>query len=99
VAAHIAFWGASAALLSAICGGIAGLVPTYLIFWLLGWTLVAAFALGVSALTCGRLYVGNQVFDRTPTTGWAARLYGALVSLASGSLVLFAYALTQIRGI
>jgi hypothetical protein len=99
VAAHIAFWGSAAVSLVTGCGAIAGLFPSRIALWSLGSAVIAGFVLGVSALTSGRLYVGNQVFDRTPTTGWAARLCGAFISLGAAGLIFFAYALTQMRGV
>ena len=53
---------------------------------------------GVAGAASGRLYVGNQVFSRTPLTGWPARLSGLVVSVAVSLVMFFACGLMQLGG-
>lgn len=93
VVAHVLFWSVSAFFLASCLAGYAGLVGGQIVVSLFWVTIIAAFLLGVAAVASGRLYVGNQVFSRTPLTGWPARLWGLVVSASTVLLMLFAYAL------
>lgn len=93
IAAHIVFWTASGVFLVSCLGGFAGIVGGGIIIGLLWSFIASAFLLGLAATFSGRLYVGNQVFRGTPTTGWLARLMGMLVAGSSALLMSFADAL------
>lgn len=97
IAAHIVFWLTSAVFLLTCAGAIAGLVRVERAFFMLAIWIVASLLVGASALFSGRLYMGNQVFPREPTTGWAARVVGAFLFLAAAVLLLFGYGLLMVR--
>ncbi len=98
ILAHLAFWLSSAALVAAIAAGAAALVSASVgIFIFITW-LFTAFSLGCAALISGRIYVGNQIFTRTPTTGAPARTVGGFVAGSAGALLFFGYALTTMNG-
>lgn len=98
IAAHISFWAASALMVASGLAALAGLThPQFFILFLYMWVL-AGFGLGISTVFSAKLYVGNQVFARGPTTGWPARLIGVVLSAAIGFLMLFAYAITGMHG-
>jgi hypothetical protein len=99
VTAHIVFWTSSALLAAGCIGGFAKLVSAQVIVGLLWIEIGAGFLLGAAAMCSGMLYVGNQVFARTPTTGWPARIAGAFVLVGTSALLFFAYGLTQVRGV
>ncbi len=96
VAAHVLFWSVSAVFLVSCLAGYAGMVGGQIVLSLFWGTIIAAFLLGVSGAASGRLYVGNQVFSRTPLTGWTARVWGLAVSAAASLLMFFAYGLMQL---
>jgi hypothetical protein len=98
IAAHISFWIASGLLLVALAAALLGLASgqTTVSLFLL-WA-SAGLLLSVSAIFSGKLYVGNQVFSATPTTGTAARIRGLVIAAMTGALLLFGYSLTFIRG-
>lgn len=94
VAAHLLFWSASALfLISCVAGYNMGLVGVQLVISLFWATMFVGFLLGLAGAASGFLYVGNQVFRRTPLTGWFARLYGMAVSASTLMFLFFAYAL------
>lgn len=99
VAAHVVFWSSSALLLIGIIAGVAGAVRADYVLWLLAVWISTVFIVGVAALFSGKLYVSGQVFTRTPTTGWAARVYGAFVAVSAAVLMLLAYGVTHMRGV
>ena len=98
VAAHVLFWSVSAVFLVSCLGGVAGLIGGQIILWLFWSAVASAFLLGLAATCSGKLYVGNQVFRRTPMTGWAARAMGIVVCSMAAFLMLLAYGLTHMRG-
>ena len=99
VAAHLVFWAASGCLLFGLTLSICtSLGSAQANIYLFVFFMVACFLLGVSAIFSGLIYRGNQVFAREPTTGWRAHVAGSAIALSSGGLMLFAYALTTIRG-
>jgi hypothetical protein len=99
VAAHVLFWAVSACLVAGLVLALTtDLALAHINISLFLLVLVSNLAMGVSAACSGLLYCGNQVFARTPMTGWRARATGIAVALASGGLILFGYALTTIRG-
>lgn len=98
IASHIAFWASSFFLVAACLGSFAALIHSQIIIWLFWLWLATSFQLGVTAMLSGRLYVGNQVFSRTPLKGWPARAVGGITSILASALIVFAYSLTFIRG-
>ena len=98
MAAHIVFWAVSAVFLASCAGAVAGILPAGTALFLFAIWMVTAGLLGTAAACSGKLYVGNQVFSRTPLTGWPARLAGGLVSAGATSLILFGYAITFLGG-
>lgn len=93
VVAHVVFWGVSGLFLVSCVAGYAGLVGGRIVIALFWGTTIAAFLLGLAGAVSGRLYVGNQVFSRTPLTGWPARMSGLVVSAAVSLIMFFAYGL------
>lgn len=97
IASHVVFWLTSAVFLLTCVGAIAGLMRAERAFFMLAIWLVSGVLVGASALFSGRLYIGNQVFSREPTTGWSAKVFGALILLSAGALFLFGYGLSTVR--
>lgn len=98
IAAHIVFWAASALMIVTGLAAFAGLVSRQLFIWFLWLWIISGLALSLAAAYSAKLYVGDQVFKRTPTTGWSARLIGILLSAGIGLLFLYVYALTGMHG-
>lgn len=98
IAGHRVFWAASSLLVAGCIGAFAGLISGQTFVWLFWSELAASFLLGMAAIFSGKLYVGIQVLTRTPLNGWTARAVGFFVSASAATLILFAYALSFIRG-
>lgn len=97
--ANIAFWIAFILMLSSLAvSAVSGLVTATTNILLFGIVLVAGFCLGVSAVFSGKLYRGNEIFTKTPTTGWLARVYGAFLAAGCAVVLLFGWALTTYPG-
>lgn len=99
VAAHIGFWVSSLLFAMGIIAAFVNVGTAQIVAFLFFIWIAAALLLGASAVWSGRLYIGNQIFSRTPTTGWPARIAGAFLFTCAGAILLFAYALTQVRAL
>ncbi|MGL5361930.1 MAG: hypothetical protein ACRDBH_03560 [Bosea sp. (in: a-proteobacteria)] len=95
---HIAFWSVSAIGLAALAANLFGFGPREYILWLFFAWIVTGFLMGVSALASGKIYIGNQVFSKEPTTGWVARMVGAVLFVSVGLLMWFFFGLLFIVG-
>jgi hypothetical protein len=93
VLAHIVFWGVSALFLLSCIAGYAGLIGGQIVIILFWLFFVSGFALCLSSVFSGRLYVGNQVFARQPLIGWAARLTGIALTPLFAFVMWFVYGL------
>ena len=98
VVAHIAFWATSVIFLAGCLGAVARLVPTGAALLMFQLWIAAAALLGAAALYSGKLYAANQVFARTPLTGWSARIAGGFVLAGAVTIIFFGYAITQTHG-
>lgn len=98
IAAHVVFWLTSAVFLTSGIASLAGAIRTERSFFMFALWIVTVALVGAAAVCSGKLYSGNQVFSREPTTGWPARGLGAVVFLAAAALIIFGYGLTQVRG-
>lgn len=99
VAAHVVFWLTSAVFLASCVAAFAGALRPDRAFIMFVFWIIAGMLVGVAAMFSGRLYVGNQIFSREPTTGWLARLYGAFLFLCAAVLLYLGYAITHVRGV
>ncbi len=97
VASHVLFWSTAAAFLLSCVGGYAGLIGGQIVISLFWFWIASGFLLGLAASFSGKLYIGNQVFRRSPLTGWVARTAGIVVSALAAFIMLFAYGLMHVR--
>lgn len=98
VSAHVLFWSSSAAFLLSCLGGYAGLIGGQIVITLFWLWIAAGLLLGLAATFSGKIYIGNQVFRRSPLTGWVARTAGVVVSAMAAVIMLMAYLLLHLRG-
>ena len=98
VAAQIAFWASSALFLAGCIAGFAGFASAQAISPLFFIWILTAIIVGATAVCSGMLYIGKQVFARTPTTGWSARIAGAFAAVGGTAIIAFAYLLSQAHG-
>jgi hypothetical protein len=96
VVAHVIFWIVSALFVLGCVAGYFGFIggqAVVTLFWLI---IISAFALGLTAAFSGRLYIGNQVFSRTPMVGPSARMAGMIYAALAAFIMFFAYGLMQL---
>jgi len=98
IAAHVIFWLTSAVFLASCVAAFAGAQRPDRSFIMFVIWIVAGLLIGAAAMCSGKLYFGNQIFAREPTTGWSARLAGAFLFLCAAVLLYLGYAITHVRG-
>lgn len=93
VMAHVVFWSVSTLFALSCITGYAGLIGGQVIIALFWLFFVSGFALCLSGVFSGRLYIGNQVFSRRPLVGWPARLTGMALTPIFAFVMWFVYGL------
>ena len=93
VIAHVFTWSISTLLILASIAGYAGIVGGITVISLIGMTILSGFALSLSAVFSGRLYIGNQLFSRKPLLGVPARLAGIFLTGLFAFIAYFFYGL------